>query len=457
MVEHRAISRLVLNNGYADFNAEDRVAFASNPAFDAATLELWAPLLNGGCMVMVKESVLLEAGELGQQLRRDGVNVLWLTVGLFNQYAEVLGEELGSMRYLIVGGDALDAQVIRRVRASHPPQHLLNGYGPTETTTFAATHRIEEVEEEAWNIPIGRPVANAQIYILDERGEPVPMGVRGELYIGGAGVGRGYLDRGELTAERFVPDQYSGEAGVRMYRTGDVGRWREEGSIEFLGRNDFQVKVRGFRIELGEIEARLEEQAGVREAVVVVKQDESGEKRLVAYYTCAETNANIEDAGAGIGGEEAGAEVGAEQLREQLGDKLPAYMVPAAFVRLDKLPLTANGKLDRRALPEPEGDAYAVREYEAPVGEIEEAVAGIWADVLKVERIGRQDDFFALGGHSLLAVRVITRLRQALDVEIALAEIFARPVLADLADEVLTARLEQFDPNDLARILRLNS
>ena len=413
---------------------------------------------------MVKESVLLEAGALGQQLRRDGVNVLWLTVGLFNQYAEVLGEELGSMRYLIVGGDALDAGVIRRVRASHPPQHLLNGYGPTETTTFAATHRIEEVEEEAWSIPIGRPVANAQIYILDECGEPVPMGVRGELYIGGAGVGRGYLERGELTGERFVPDAYSGEAGARMYRTGDLGKWREDGTIDFIGRNDFQVKVRGFRIELGEIEARLTEQAGVREAVVVVKQDESGEKRLVAYYTCGESDAYIayiEDAGAGtgagMGGEEGGAGVGAEQLRRELGDKLPAYMVPAAFVRLDKLPLTGNGKLDRKALPEPEGDAYAVREYEAPVGAIEEAVAGIWADVLKVERIGRQDDFFALGGHSLLAMRVITRLRQALNVEIALAEIFARPVLADLADEVLTARLEQFDPNDLARILRLNS
>src|SRR6185312_9706555 len=215
MVPHRAINRLVLNNGYARFESGDRVAFASNPAFDATTMEVWAPLLNGGCVVVIDQSVLLEPVRFGQTLKRHAVNILWLTVGLFNQYADTLGEEFSSLRYLIVGGDALDPRVIARVLDGNPPQHLLNGYGPTETTTFATTHEVTVVPEKARSIPIGRPIANTRIYVLDKCGAPVPMGVVGELYIGGAGVARGYVNRPELTAERFLADRFSPDTAAR--------------------------------------------------------------------------------------------------------------------------------------------------------------------------------------------------------------------------------------------------
>ena len=251
MVDHRAIAHLVLNNGYADFEANDRVAFASSPAFDAATLEIWAPLLHGARIVVIEQQVLLEPARFADALRQHAVNVLWLTVGLFNQYADLLGPQFSNLRYLIAGGDALDPKIISRVLRRNPPQHLLNGYGPTETTTFASTYEITRLSDEARSVPIGRAIANTQIYILDSQGEPVPIGVAGELYIGGAGVARGYLNRGDLTAEKFVPDPFASAPGERMYRTGDLGRWRSDGYIEFLGRNDFQVKIRGFRIELG--------------------------------------------------------------------------------------------------------------------------------------------------------------------------------------------------------------
>src|SRR5215467_10423443 len=288
MVPHRAIRRVVQSNGYLPFVGSDRVAFASNPAFDATTMELWGALLNGGCAVVIEQATLLDPVRFGQELKRQAVSVLWLTVGLFNQYAEVLREELAGLRYLVIGGDAVDVRVVGRMLAEGGPQHLLNGYGPTETTTFAAVYEIGGVGEGARSVPIGRPIANTQIYVLDSEGEPVPEGVAGELYIGGAGVACGYMKRAELTAERFVVDPFAkeGEGGARMYRTGDLGRWLPEGNIEFLGRNDGQVKIRGFRIELGEIEARLMEHGGVREAVVVAREDEPGEKRLVAYYTC---------------------------------------------------------------------------------------------------------------------------------------------------------------------------
>ena len=241
----------------------------------------------------------------------------------------------------------------------------------------------------------------------------MPVGVTGELYIGGAGVARGYLNRPDLTAERFLPDPFAGGPDARMYRTGDLGRWLADGTIEFLGRNDHQVKIRGFRIELGEIEARLEEYPGVRQAVVLAREDRPGEKRLVAYYA---------------GGEE----IEAGALRAHLGAALPDYMVPSAYVRLERLPLTPNGKLDREALPAPEGDAYARGGYEPPIGATEELLAQIWSELLGVERIGRHDNFFELGGHSLLAVTLMSRLRQALNVEVPLAGLFARPVLSDL-------------------------
>ena len=278
-------------------------------------------------------------------------------------------------------------------------------------------------------LPIGRPIANTRVYILDSHQQPVPVGVAGELYIGGVQVARGYLNRPELTAERFLRDPFVGESEGRMYKTGDLGRWLADGTIEFLGRNDFQVKVRGFRIELGEIEARLAEHEGVREAVVVAREETAGDKRLVAYYTAADGS---------------DASLGAERLRAHLLAKLPEYMVPAAYVRLESLPLTPNGKLDRKALPAPHEDAYVVQGYEAPQTHTEEVLAGIWAQVLKLERVGRHDNFFELGGHSLLAVRAVNLLYQA-GVKILTVELFTHRTI-----QALAAKIELQDKSNAA-------
>jgi acyl carrier protein len=309
-------------------------------------------------------------------------------------------------------------------------------YGPTETTIWSTSQAVrgDSAATLGGQVPIGTPVANTRVYVLDAAGEPVPVGVSGELYIGGAGVVRGYLGRPEQTAERFVADPFGGEPGSRLYRTGDLARWRADGTMEFLGRTDFQVKVRGFRIELGEIEARLAEHADVREAVVMAREDVPGDVRLVAYV---------------VGGADA------ESLRAHLATALPEYMIPAAYVRLEALPLTPNGKLDRKALPAPEGDAYASREYEEPVGKIEVALAEVFAELLNVERVGRWDHFFDLGGHSLLALQIVSRVRQTMGVELPLAAVFEKPVLAALAEQVLELQLARFDPETLARLAQL--
>ena len=417
MAPHRAIGRLALNNGYADFRPTDRVAFASNPAFDASTMEVWATLINGGSVVVVDQATLLDPQRFKRWLEDHAISVLWLTAGLFHQYADALAQPFARLRILITGGDVVDPRVAARVLERSPPQRLLNGYGPTETTTFAATCQIREVAASATNIPIGRPISNARIYILDRHCEPVPIGAAGEIHIGGAGVARGYLNRPELTAERFIASPFVD--GDRLYRTGDLGRYRRDGTIEFLGRNDFQVKIRGFRIEPGEIEARLAEHPGVREAVVLPREDAPGDKRLVAYTT------TRPDA----------APPGAEALRAHLAASLPEYMVPAAYVALDALPLTANGKLDRQALPAPDSSAFAARGYEPPVGETEERLALIWADVLKLERVGRHDNFFELGGHSLLGhpsdVRESGRI---FGKTLPLSTVFHSPTIAALAE-----------------------
>ena len=327
---------------------------------------------------------------------------------------EVVPGGCSSVGHVICSGEALSGSLARLVRERLPRARLSNLYGPTEAA----------VEVTAWecdngaipeNVPIGRPIANTRMYILDDSGEPVPIGVAGELHIGGVPVARGYLNRPELTAERFIASPFV--AGDRLYKTGDLARYLADGTIEYLGRNDFQVKIRGFRIELGEIEARLRAHASVRDAVVLAREDVAGEKRLVAYYTARE------------------GEVGAEELRSHLLESLPEYMVPAAYVHLESLPLTPNGKLDRNALPAPDGSAYIVRQYEPPSGAVEKTIARIWSEVLGVERIGRHDNFFELGGHSLLAVRVLSLLRAA-EIYTDISTLFSAATLSSLAGSV---------------------
>jgi aryl carrier-like protein len=310
------------------------------------------------------------------------------------------------MRKLLVGGDRL-----RHLPPDDVPFSLINNYGPTETTVVATSGVVTRTGKAH----IGGPIANTRIYLLDERKRVAPVGVPGELYVGGAGVGRGYLNRPELTAERFLDDPFAANGPRRMYRTGDVARWLPDGTIDFVGRNDFQVKLRGFRVELGEIEGRLGAHPEVREAVVVALDDDAANQRLVAYYT--------------------GAEVDAAELREHVAGHLPEYMLPSAFVRLHALPLTPHGKIDRRALPRPHADAYAPAGYQPPQGEVEHALARIWADVLGLDRIGRHDNFFVLGGHSLLAVTLIERMRQeGLNADVR--TLFATPTIAELAATV---------------------
>ena len=356
MVEHRQVLRLVMQDRYVPLGAADGVALCANPAFDAATWEIWchAAAWRAADRHAHRPACWMwrRSGRRCSATRRQ---VLHLTAGLFHQYADALGPVFARSKYLLFGGDSRSTRTwcvaCGRVRAR---RIWCICYGPTETTTFASTHEIGELDAQARSVPIGRPIANTQIYVLDACGEPVPLGVTGEIHIGGDGVARGYLNRAALTQERFVRDPFGADPQARMYRTGDLGRWLPDGNIEYQGRNDFQVKIRGFRIELGEIEAKLAGCAGVREAVVLAREDVPGDKRLVAYWVA-----------------EAGAELSVAELRTQLTAQLPEYMLPSAFVMLDAFPLTPNGKLDRKALPAPDGTSLSVREYEAPDGEVE--------------------------------------------------------------------------------------
>ncbi|MER8741190.1 AMP-binding protein, partial [Mesorhizobium sp. M1005] len=419
----RAVNRLVINNGYAQFSSSDRVAWVGNPAFDASTFEVWAPLLNGGCIIALDATTVINPSNFAKSLEQQRVTTLFLTTALFNQYTSSIAPTLAQLKYLLCGGEVSDVPSFLRLLREEGPVRLIHCYGPTETTTFATVCEIAQSVGGLASIPIGRPIANTRVYLLDGHGGPVPFGAVGELYVGGAGVARGYLNRPDLTAERFIASPFV--EGDRLYKTGDLGRYLPDGNLEFLGRNDDQVKIRGFRIDPGEIAARLCEHAWVREAVVVARQDRAGDKHLVAYVVCGPEAGSDEDDGSALAG----------ALRAHLGARLPDYMVPSAFVRLAALPLTANGKLDRKALPVPDDDAYARAAYEAPRGAIEMALAQIWAELLGVERIGRHDHFFELGGHSLLAVQLLSRALD-LGLDFSAADLFQAPVLKELASKI---------------------
>nr|WP_256434654.1 non-ribosomal peptide synthetase [Bradyrhizobium sp. 6(2017)] len=418
MVEHRGVVRLVAENDIVEISPQDVFLNASSPTFDATTFEVWGALANGASVVLYPERYLSTA-TLARIIQDQGITIAWMTARLFDVYVGE-GRSTSGLQQLLVGGEEVSASSIRACQTRHPTLRISNGYGPTENTTFSLSYPVPAGFDGQQRVPLGRPIRNSVVYLLDGHGAPVPFGAVGELCIGGAGVARGYLNRPELTAERFIASPFVD--GDRLYRTGDLARYLPDGNLEFLGRNDDQVKIRGFRIEPGEIAARLCEHPFVREAVVVAHEGPGGEQRLVAYVVCAP-----EAASNGLEGSEL---VGA--LRAHISAHLPEYMVPSAFVRLAALPLTVNGKLDRKALAAPDDEAYAHRAYEPPQGEIEITLAQIWAELLGVERVGRHDHFFALGGHSLLAVQLIERLRRrSLGVEVR--TLFARPVLADQA------------------------
>ncbi|WP_420127106.1 amino acid adenylation domain-containing protein [Longimicrobium sp.] len=407
-VPHGSVGATLAVAGEAfGFGAGDRVPSLASFAFDIWLFETLLPLLVGGTVRLVPRDRVVDVPGLVENLA--ACTTVHAVPALMRRIVDEVRATpegvLNTLRHAFVGGDAVAPDLLEEMRTAFPAAEIHVLYGPTEAAIICATHRLGE--EAAARQMVGRPLGNATLYVVEPGGRVAPVGVPGELWLGGASVARDYLGRPGLTAERFAPDPFSAEPGARLYRTGDRVRWLADGSLEFLGRTDFQVKVRGFRIEPGEIEARLAEHAGVREAVVLVREDVPGERRLVAYVAGDETAA-------------------ADVLRAHLSERLPEYMVPAAYVRLDALPLTPNGKVDRKALPAPEGDAFSARGYEAPSGQAEVAVAAIWAELLGAERVGRHDHFFDLGGHSLLAVRVISRVRQALGVEVSARDVFAR-------------------------------
>jgi amino acid adenylation domain-containing protein len=426
MNEHRSVvNRLVWMQRAYGLQLSDAVLQKTPFGFDVSVWEFFWPILAGARLVMARPDGHKDPAYLVETIQREHITTMHFVpsmLQLFLDQTEVT--KCSGLMRVICSGEALPAVVARLFQERLPNAALHNLYGPTEAAIDVTATCVLDTRQAS--IPIGRPIANTRIYILDMHGEPVPVGVEGEIHIGGVQVARGYLNQPDLTADRFIPDPFVGIAGARMYRTGDLGRWRDDGNIEFLGRNDFQVKVRGYRIELGEIEARLVEHPGVREAVVVAREDTSGDRRLVAYYTSPRTNGQ---------GEIAEVVAAAEQLRKHLAAELPQYMIPAAFVQLEVLPLNANGKLDRKALPAPDGDAYVMRGYEEPVGEIEGTLAGIWSELLGRERVGRHDNFFELGGHSVLAVTLIERMRQR-GLRADVRALYMTPTLSGLAASV---------------------
>ncbi len=421
MVEHVQVTRLFdATAAWYQFSEQDVWCLFHSFAFDVSVWELWGALRHGGKLVIVPHHITRSPQDFYQLLCEQRITILNQTPSAFKPLigCQAQSELSDCLRYVIFAGEALEPTTLQMwyaTRAKHPAQ-LVNMYGTTETTVHATYRLMQQQDSYQFSSPVGKRIPDLKIYLLDANRQPVPLGAVGEIYIGGTGVARGYLNRPELTAERFLPDSFTEAADARMYKTGDLARYLPDGNLEFLGRNDFQIKIRGFRIELGEIEARLVEHSQVREAAVLAL-GEGGDKRLVAYVV-AKSDEQL-----------------AQTLRTHLAARLPEYMVPAAFVRLDAFVLMPNGKLDRKALPEPDAEALARQVYEAPQGNVETTLASIWAGLLKIERIGRHDNFFALGGHSLLAVQMIGRLRY-LGLTLLARALFSTHTLSTLAQSL---------------------
>jgi len=436
-VRHRAIIRLVRDVEYVDIADAPHMLHAAPLGFDASTLEIWGALLNGGTIVIHDERIPTGRA-LAAMIAHHRVDTAWLTAALFNAIVDENPQHLAGLRQLLIGGEALSIAHVRKALAALPATTIINGYGPTETTTFAATYRIpRDLAADARSVPIGQPIANTTLYVLNTRGELVPAGVIGELFIGGDGVARGYLSRPELTAERFVPDPFAG-GDARMYRTGDLVRWLDGGVIEFVGRADGQVKIRGFRIETGEIEAALKRHPSIRTGAVIAREDRPGQKRLVAYY--------VEET-----------PVTPLALREHLAHALPEFMVPSAFMKLDALPVTANGKLDRRALPAPDAKRPELAvAYAEPVGAIEHRISSLFADLLGIDKVGRNDNFFELGGNSLLAVKTVGAL-VAQGHTLSVTDFFRDPTPSGLAATIERGADRAIDATRLAKRARADA
>ena len=415
VVPHAAVTDLVIDTDYVAIGQDDRITQVANPAFDALTFELWGALCNGARLVVLDRMIVLDPDALAGAVRAEQITVMFLTAAVFDEVAASRPDAFATLRTLVFGGDAASPRRVRDVLA-HPPARLVNGYGPTEATTFTAWHLVADVAPDAVTVPIGGPTARAGTYVLDEHLDEVADGGTGELYVGGPGLAHGYLGRAASTAERFVADPFG---SGRLYRTGDRVRRRADGAMEFLGRTDRQVKIRGFRVEPAEVESSLRRHAEVT-AAVVVAVEHHGDQRLVAYVTPTATAAD------GL----------AVRSRVWLRDLLPGYAVPSTVVVLDRLPLTPNGKVDRAALT---AQAATVSEPtpDEPLTAAADVLAILWADLLGVDEVGPHDDFFDLGGHSLLVSRLRALIRRTLRVDVPLLDLFERTTVRDQAEALL--------------------
>jgi amino acid adenylation domain-containing protein len=413
LVDNRAVVRLVHTTDYCNLGPEDVFLQFAPVAFDASTFEIWGALLNGARLVVAPPGQL-SLENLGRIIHQRGVTVLWLTAGLFNLMVEQRLSDLAGVRQLLAGGDKLSARHVRRALDELPGCAIINGYGPTENTTFTCCHVMRPGDRVPDSVPIGRPIANTTVYVLNEQLAPVAPGTIGELYTGGDGVALGYLNNEEATAEKFVHDPFVADQAARMYRTGDLARIGEDGVLEFCGRADNQVKISGHRIEPGEIEAALRASERVKDACVTARAVEDGTRHLIAYYVPAEPEPTAAD------------------LRALLAAILPTYMVPAAFVPLALLPLTPNGKIDRAALPDPRNDGPPAPEP-VPADHLGRLILKAWSELLGTDRIGLKDNFFDLGGNSLLLLGVHDRLQKALGREILVTAMFEFPTVQALS------------------------
>ncbi|MBY0379861.1 MAG: AMP-binding protein, partial [Burkholderiales bacterium] len=409
---------------YITINSTDRVGQGSNVAFDASTFEIWGALLNRAMLIIIPSNILLNANDLKHFIRLKKINILWLTTGLFNQHIYADNELFCRIKYLIVGGEALDTKAIMHFQENHKrlPKNLINGYGPTENTTFSLTYKIEEINKRYTSIPIGYPIANTQVYLLDNSLHPTPVGEVGEIYIAGEGLARGYLNREELTKEHFIMVPIAIKNNIRMYKTGDLGCYLPDGSIEYRGRIDNQVKVRGYRIELGEIEYNIYKQKGIQQVIVTTIKDKSKSNQLLAYIV---PTKSIKD--------ESSQQKLLTQLDKVLARQLPKYMLPIIYKIVSTLPLTANGKVNHRALGKFENRKVNRLNYIVPASDLEKKLAIIWSKILSINEIGLQEDFFKLGGNSLSAIHLCDSIYKVFAVHITFTDLFNHSTLSALA------------------------
>jgi tyrocidine synthetase-3 len=424
MVEHQCVVRLVRNTNYLEFREGDRILQTGALEFDASTFEIWGALLNGLELFLFPREMLLTAGKLKETLCRYAISTVWMTSPLFNQMVDLDIEIFQSLGNLLVGGDVLSPNHINRVKTRFPHLSIINGYGPTENTTFSTTFAIKREYEK--NIPIGKPIANSTAFILDKYDHLVPPGIVGELVVGGDGIARGYLNQPELTMGKFVEQVTSGPRKQRLYKTGDLARSLWDGNIEFLGRIDHQVKIRGFRIEMGEIEVLLLKHENIDETVVTIYQSPGTTDKYICAYIVAEK------------------ELAIERVREYLSKNLPDYMIPSYFIQLEEISLTPNGKVDRNALPEP-GITLKMA-YIPPQNEIEEKLSAIWSEVLGLEKdqLSTNANFFELGGHSLKATILVSLIHKELEVRLPLGEVFKTPTIKGLANLIKMSAAEEY-------------